>query len=62
MKVKANNIEYKKGKDAPLTSKTAETQTKSYDNRLLNLGKVNKQSNSAHDFGLLAQKLQQKQQ
>ena len=42
MKVKANNIEYKKGKEAPLTSKTAETQTKSYDNRHLNLGKVNK--------------------
>ena len=42
MKVKANNIEYKKGKDVPLTSKTDQTQTKSYDNRLLNLGKVNK--------------------
>ena len=42
MKVKANNIGYKKGKDASLTSKTAETQTKSYDNRLSNLGKVNK--------------------
>ena len=42
MKVKANNIEYKKSKDVPLSSKTAETQTKSYDNRLMNPGKVNK--------------------
>ena len=54
MKIKANNIEYKKGKDVPLTSKPVETQTKSYDARLTNLGKVNKQSNSVHDFGLLA--------
>ena len=39
MKAKVNNVEVKKSKDAPLASKTAETQTKSYDNRFLNLGK-----------------------